>query len=206
MRLDVHRQCNSTALRRDQLLRRAALAGGALLVPAARAGPAGAAAPTDNDLAYLRVLVAAELLAADFEGKALASARLGHRSKTTTKKMAADDRAHYAKLAELLTAAGQPPAAAGDIDFTYPRGSFASQPSILKVGAEIKSLLLGTYLGAVENVETPELRLPVGQIAANEAQHAAAFAALRGRAVIGRAFAPVLQIDAASAALDRFES
>lgn len=206
MRLDVHGQCGGTTLRRDQLLRRAALAGGALLVPAVLAGPAGAATPTDNDLAYMRLLVAAELLAADFQRKALANARLSHRPKTTIKKMAADDRAHYAKLAELLTAAGQPPATAGDIDFSYPRGSFASQASILKVGAEIKSLLLGTYLGAVENVETAELRLPVGQIAANEAQHAAALAALRGRAVIGRAFAPVLQIDAASAALDRFES
>jgi hypothetical protein len=206
MRLDVHGQCSGTSLRRDQLLRRAALAGGALLVPAALAGPAGAATPTDNDLAYVRLLVAAELLAADFQKKALASGRLASRPKTTMEKMAADDRAHYATLAELLRAAGQPPATAADIDFSYPRRSFASQPSTLKVGAEIKSLLLGTYLGAVENVETAPLRLPVGQIAANEAQHAAALAALRGRAVIGRAFAPVLQIDAASAALDRFES
>jgi hypothetical protein len=55
-------------------------------------------------------------------------------------------------------------------------------------------------------MEAPELRLSLGQIAANEAQHAGAVAALRGRNVIGRAFAPSLQIDAASAALDRFES
>ena len=66
--------------------------------------------------------------------------------------------------------------------------------------------MLGSYLGAVENVEAPELRLSIGQIAANEAQHTGALAALRGRTVIGGAFAPVLQIDAASAALDRYES
>ncbi len=170
------------------------------------AGRAEAASRTDNDLAYLRLLVAAELLAADSQAKALASAKLNRRSRTVIKKMAADEKAHYAKLAQLLTAAGQPPPSAGEIDFSYPKGSFASQPSILKLVAEIENLVLGAYLGAVENVETAELRLSIGQIAANEAQHAGALAALRGHAVIGRAFARFLQIDAASAALDRFES
>jgi hypothetical protein len=120
--------------------------------------------------------------------------------------MAADEKAHYSRLAQLVTAAGQPPATAADIDFTYPRGSFASQTSVLKLAAEVETLGLGAYVGAIESVETPELRLPIGQIAANEAQHAGALAALRGGAVIGRAFAPSLQIDAASAALGRFES
>jgi demethoxyubiquinone hydroxylase (CLK1/Coq7/Cat5 family) len=207
---EVHGQCQGTSLRRGQLLRRAALAGGAMLLPASAAGvltpPADAATPTDNDLAYLRLLVAGELLAADLQAKALASAKLSRRSKTVLRKMAADEKAHYAKLAQLLTAAGQVPATAGDIDFSYPKGSFVAQPSILKLAAEIENLVLGAYLGAVENVETSDLRLSLGQIAANEAQHAGALAALRGHAVIGRAFAPSLQIDAASAALDRFES
>ena len=170
------------------------------------AGRADAATPPDNDLAYLRVLVAGELLAADLQAKALASTKLSRHARAVISKMAADEKAHYAKLAQLVTAAGQPPATAGDIDFSYPKGSFASQAAILRLAAEVETLVLGAYLGAIENVETPELRLPIGEIAANEAQHAGALAALRGRTVIGRAFAPSLQIDAASAALDRFES
>lgn len=196
-------QCLST---RGELLRRG---GGAIFAGtafAALAGGADAATPSDSDLAYLRLLVAAELLAADFERKALASGKLSRHSRVLIGKMAADDKAHYARLAGLVTAAGQPPASAGDIDFSYPKGSFASQSSMLKLAAEIETVVLGAYLGAVENVETAELRLPIGQIAANEAQHAGALAALRGHSVIGRAFAPSLQIDAASAALDRFES
>ena len=173
---------------------------------AALAGRADAATAPDKDLAYLRLLVAAELLEADFQAKALASGKLSRHSRAVTRKMAADDKSHYARLAQLVTAAGQPPATAGDIDFSYPKGSLASQRSVLKLGTEIETLVLGAYLGAIENVETAELRLPVGQIAANEAQHAGALAGLRGRTVIGRAFAPSLQIDAASAALDRFES
>jgi ferritin-like protein len=170
------------------------------------AGRADAATAPDNDLAYLRLLVAAELLAADVQAKALASGKLSRRSKAVIEKMAADEKMHYSKLADLVTAAGQPPATAGDIDFSYPKGSFASQASALKLAGEIEAVVLGAYLGAIENVATGGLRLPIGQIAANEAQHVGALASLRGRTVIGRAFAPSLQIDAASAALDRFES
>jgi hypothetical protein len=199
----------SATLSRAQLLRRGAIGTGVVVSGsafAAFAGRADAAAPSDNDLAYLRLLLAAELLAADFQARALASGKLSRRARAVIRKLAADEKAHYARLAQLVTGAGQVPASAGDIDFSYPKGSFASQAQVLKLAAQIETLALGAYLGAVENVETPELRLSIGQIAANEAQHAGALAVLRGGSVIGRAFAPSLQIDAASAALDRFES
>jgi hypothetical protein len=197
------------SLSRVQLLRRGALGGGAVLsgsVFAALAGRADAATVPDNDLAYLRLLVAAELLAADFQTRALVSGKLSRRSRAVIRKMAADEKAHYSALARLVTGAGQIPATAGDIDFAYPKGSFASESAVVKLAAEIETLVLGAYLGSIENVETGELRLPIGQIAANEAQHASALASLRGRTVIGRAFPASLRIDAASAALDRFES
>jgi demethoxyubiquinone hydroxylase (CLK1/Coq7/Cat5 family) len=202
----MSRRCHGTTLSRGQLLRRGAVGSGAVLAGSLFASRADAAVPSDKDFAYLRVLVAAELLAADFHGTSLASGKLSRHARAVVRKMAADDKAHYARLAQLVTAAGQAPATAGDIDFSYPKGSFASQASVLRLAAEIESVVLGAYLGAIENMEAPELRLSLGQIAANEAQHAGAVAALRGRNVIGRAFAPSLQIDAASAALDRFES
>jgi hypothetical protein len=186
------------------------MGGGALVLSssavAALAGRATAAAFPDTDLSYLRLLIGAELLAADFQAQALSSGKLSRQASTVVRKLAADEKAHYAGLAQLLTAAGQVPATADDIDFAYPKGSFASSASILKLAAEIETLVLGTYLAAIENVQTPELRLPIGQIAANEAQHVGAVAVLAGRNAIGRAFAPSLAIDAASAALDRYES
>jgi hypothetical protein len=51
-----------------------------------------------------------------------------------------------------------------------------------------------------------ELRLPIGQIAANEAQHLSAIAPLIGRKQVGRAFPQALAISAASDQLDAFES
>jgi hypothetical protein len=55
-------------------------------------------------------------------------------------------------------------------------------------------------------VQTPEIRLPLGQIAANEAQHLSTLAAPLGRPTIGHAFAPSYSIDDVSTALDRYES
>jgi hypothetical protein len=196
---------------RAELLRRGAVGGGALLVSASGmaglAGTASAAAPPDGDLAYLRLLIAAELLAIDFQTHALASHKLRHDGAAALiRKMRADENAHYTKLAAAMTAAAQTPATSADIDFTYPKGSFRSQDSILKLAERLERLMVGAYLGAVENVETPDLRLSIGQIAANEAQHEGALAALAGRSVIGKAFAPAMPMGAVSDALDGYES
>jgi hypothetical protein len=190
-------------------LRSGAVGGGAVLsgsVFGTFAERADAATVPDSDLSYLRLLVAAELLEADFQRLALKSGKLNLHSEAVIKKMAADERAHYEALAGLMTDAGQIPASAGDIDFSYPKGTLASWSSVAKVASQIETIVLGSYLGSVENVQTQTLRLPIGRIAANEAQHVGALAGLRGRTVIGRAFAPALQIEAASAALDKFES
>ena len=120
---------------RAELLRRGAVGGGALLVSAsgfsAFAGTASADAPPAADLAYLRLLIAAELLGIDFQTHALASRKLHTKGAAALiKRMRADETAHYARLAAVLTAAGQTPATSADIDFSYPEGSFRSRASI----------------------------------------------------------------------------
>jgi len=196
-------------LSRAALVRRGAAGGMALVAGSVWGGAAQAASgatPPDGDLAYLRLLIAAELLEADFEAEVIASGKLDAGGSSVLRQMAADDKAHYAGLASLIAGAGQTPATAADIDFAYPNGTFATAASIVKQAVMLEQLLLGAYLGAVENVQTPRLRLPLGQIAANEAQHTGALATLAGRPVIGPAFAPSLQIGAVSDALDAFES
>ena len=181
---------------------RSGFAGGALLLtPALARG----AAP-DSDAAYLRLLIGVELLLGDFYGRALRSGRLDSGGATLLRQLRRDERAHYNGLAALVTSLGQTPATAGDIDFGYPAGALASQRQILKHCAQLEALALGAYLGAAASVQTQQLRLPIGQIAANEAQHASALAQARGGNPVGRAFAPSLRIDAVSAALDAYES
>jgi len=167
---------------------------------------AHAAVVPDSDLAYLRLLAAAELLKADFQTAARRSPQLPPRPRALLARFHADDKAHYDALATLTKAAGQPPPAAGDIDFSYPVRTFATARSTLELAVELTTLTLGGYLGAIEGVQTASVRLPLGQIAANEAQQLGALRGAAGRAAVGQAFASALSIDAVSARLDRFES
>ena len=201
----------TTGLSRAAFLRRGAVGGGALLVGGsgvlALSGAAGAATPPDFDLAYVRLLIAAELLALDFQATALAAGKLHHPSATSViRRMRADEKAHYDLLAAVLTSAGQTPATAADIDFSYPKESFRSHSSILALGMRLERVMIAAYLGAVEAVATPKLRLSIGKIAANEAQHESALAALAGRPVIGKPLGPELDMASVSDVLDEFES
>jgi len=217
-RLSRHRICTrprtgcsvASTLSRAGLLRRGVQGSTALLVSgsalAVLAGTASADALPDGDLAYLRLLIGIELLAVDYQATALASGKLVAASAASFRQMLANENAHYGGLANLMTIAGQTPATAGDINFSYPKGSFASEDAIVKLAASLEELTLGAYLGAVEGVQTASLRLPIGQIAANEAQHVSAVVLLAGRRPIGPAFAPSLSIGAVSSALDAFES
>ena len=199
-----------TVLSRAELLRRG-IGGGAMLAAsgagfAAFARPAAALTVPDGDVAYLRLLVAAELLKADFHTQALASGKLAAAAARAVKQMQADDNAHYAGLVVLMNEAAQPPATADDIDFSYPAKSFGTQASIFALALKLATISLGSYLGALEDVSIPQLRLPIAQIAANEAQHVSAASQLLGKPMIGRPFAPSLSIDAASTALGAYES
>ena len=197
-------------LTRAAVLRRGAIAGGALAVggvgTAVLAAPAGAMTFPDSDLANLRLLVGAELLALDYQGQALSSGLLSTEAAALFKQAVADDTAHYSGLVDLLGKGNVVAATSDDIDFSYPKGSFDSEAAIVKLADQIETLALGAYLGALQNLQTP-LAPPAGR--PDRRQRGAArraLAALAGRPVIGRAFAPALQIDAVSAALERYES
>jgi Ferritin-like domain len=198
----------SHGLSRGALIRRGALGGAGVLGSSVGlvAAPTAAAAIPDGDLAYLRVLLALELLLAEYEGQALSSGKLGRRSTALMQQLRRDDLAHAAGLSDLLSGAGQTPTTADDIDFSYPRQGFSSQGAIVKLGWSLSRLAVGGYLGAVEKLETSQLRGPIAQIAANEAQHLSALAQLQGRPLVGKAFAASLSIDAVSAELERYES
>ena len=140
-----------------------------------------AAVLPEGDLAYLRLLVGVELLTLDYASRHHGFAQLH-----------ADDTAHYNGLVDLLGRSGVVAATAGDVDFAYPKGTTMTR---------LKTLAVGAYAGALENVQSPSIRLPLAQILVNEAQQLSTL-----RRGVGRAFGPALTIDAVSAALDEYES
>jgi hypothetical protein len=170
---------------------------GALAAPAR-------AATSDNDLAYARLLVALELLTLDFYSQALRSGKVT--SGLELRRARAAERQHYDHVAAVLTDVGQVPATAQDIDFSYPRGSFDSWPSIARLGVRLESLSMGAYLGAVRALQTPEFRNHAARAAASEAQHLSVFSGAIGGRRVGPPLPPTLPIDRVSDALDEYTS
>jgi Ferritin-like domain len=166
------------------------------------AGRASAAVP-DGDLAYARLLVALELLSLDFYTRAIGA---GGGSQLELRRARAAERRHYDVVAAVLTAAGQVPATAQDIDFSYPRGSFTSSAAIARLGVRLESLALGAYLGAVRSLQTPLYREHAARAAASEGQHLSVFAGAVGGRRLGPPLPAALSIDHVSDALDAYTS
>jgi hypothetical protein len=170
----------------------------------ALAGTAAADPISDNDLAYARLLVGAELLTIDFYGRALAAQRHGRVGRKYMRVALADENAHYHSVAAILTGAGLPAATADDFDFAYPSGSFASRGSIARLGRRLETLVLGAYLGAVGGFQTQSLVQPLSRVAASEAQHLSLWGLQLGGHPSSVAFPAPLTIDQASNAMDAY--
>lgn len=186
------------------------LGGGALLASASGLGALAPSAFADTapagDLAYLRLLIAAELLAADFYGHAIAHHDLEQQYAARASRIAADEADHYALLAAFMTDAGQTPATADDIDFAYPAAVFKSTNAVLQFAQKLEHVLVGAYVGALANVQTPEYRQTMAQILSNEARHQSALAGLQGRPLVGGLLPAAIGMDQVSGFLDRYES
>jgi hypothetical protein len=197
-------------LSRTELLARGGKGVAVLLAGSTLGGLAAEAAHadalSDGDLAYARLFVTVELLALDFYRQAIASKRFGSGALEELRRARADERRHYESAAAILVSAGQVPATAAEIDFSYPSGSFASRGSIAKLGIRLESMALGGYLGAVEGFETNTLKQRAARAAASESQHLSVFAAEVGGRRIGAAFPRPLTLDRVSGVLDTYTS
>jgi hypothetical protein len=191
-----------TIVNRAHLLR----SSGALLLGAGVLPSLAVAAPPDADLANLRLVIATELLKIDFATHALASGKAPGATAALLRQAKADDTAHYHGLASLFTGAGQIPATADDIDFSYPARSFASPQAIVKLAWTLGSLAVGAYNGVLVTTQSPRFRTALAQIAANEAQQRSSIQWLLGKPIVGPAFGPTLSADEVTTALDLYES
>jgi hypothetical protein len=195
---------------RGQLFSRGAKGGAALLVAGTSlvqfVDSAAADPLSTTDLAYGRLLVGAELLASDFYTQAIAASNSSSSVMKYLKRASANEQEHYQSVAGILSGAGVTPAVSSDIDFTYPKGAFASQASILKLAQQLETIMLGTYLGAVGGMQSSAFKQGLAQIAASEAQHLSYMWTRNGRKAFDVAFPPALTIDQASSAMDAFTS
>jgi hypothetical protein len=195
-------------LTRAQLLARGAKGGAAVLVGGAVLGPLAEEAAADPipaaDIAYVRLLVGAELLGSDFYQQAIAASTTNAAMTNRLKRAYFNEQEHYQSVAGIVSGTGNVPATSQDIDFTYPKGSFDSQASIAKLALQLENIMLGAYLGAIGAITTNSFKTGLAQIAACEAQHQSYFSSATGGKIFNLSFPPALTIDQASNALDAF--
>jgi rubrerythrin len=205
----MHRLCHGNSLlTRGDLLARSArvtalgLGAGALLAaPTARAanGPL-----PDLDLALARLAIGSELLAITFYTAAIESKRFKDDDLRSLQRARFNEDEHLTAVSQILSGAGETPETADDFDFAFPAGAFRSRESIARLGVQLETAALGTYLGAVDEFASPDLKTTAARIAASEAQHLSAFSRIASGRAVGISFPAPLDYETASAALDPF--
>jgi rubrerythrin len=144
----------------------ALVVGGSILGVAA--GPALGQATGDVDIAKLAAT--AELLAIDVYTRAIDTGLFEADVLAYMEAARQNEQDHYDALAGVLGSE-----APSGLEFKYPNGTFASAKSIASTGAALETAFVGAYLGAVEALESNDLKAVAGQIGANEAQHLTTF-------------------------------
>lgn len=198
----------SARLSRAELLSSGARRGAALLVAGSAFGAlteTAAAEPlSDNDLAFARLLVGAELLSIDFYVRALEAGRFGTVGRKYLRNTFSNEVDHYRSVSAILSGAGYVPATGDDFEFSYPARVFKSRLSIARLGRDLETLFLGSYLGAVAAMQTQALVQPLARIAASEAQHLSLWGYELGGRPASAAFPAPYTIDQVSAAMDQY--
>jgi Ferritin-like domain len=193
---------------REELLRRGVRGGAVLAVAGTALGvlaeSASAAPLSTDDLAYARLLVGVELLASNFYSQAIAASNASSSVMEYLKRAYFNEQEHYQSVTGILSGSGNTPAVSGDVTFSYPSGTFASEEAIVKGAVALEGSVLGTYLGAVGNMDTDIFNTGFAQIAACEAQHLSYFTSRMGGKAFNLSFPPALTMQQASDAMDAY--
>ncbi len=192
----------TVSISRADLLRQGARGGVALVAAGSAVAVLAESASADAlpvmDLAYARLLVAAELLASDFYQQAIAASNTSAAVTKYLKRAYLNEQEHYQSVAGIISGSLNTPAVSGDFDFSYPDGTFDSEGSILKFAVTLENMVLSTYLGAIGGIVTNSFKQGLAQIAACEAQHCSYVQTKTGGRTFDLSFPAALNIQDAS--------
>lgn len=172
------------------------VAGGSLLAYTA----SSARAQASGDVEIAKLAATAELLGIDFYAKAIKSGKFKADQLAYLQAAMENEQAHYDFLAGAI-GSGAPKG----VKFKYPAGTFATAKSIAGTGVALEGAFVGAYLGAVEALESVDLKAAAAQVGANEAQHLTTFTRLEaGMLVPNPAFPESITAKQALAAVTPF--
>ena len=175
----------------------AAVAGGGGL--AWLAAPA-AAAPTEQDLAWVRFAITAEAVAVAFYARARRVGGWSGDERRTLERATAAQVAHRNAFRKALVDLNEPVIDPADIEVELPDAGFASRTAAITLGRRLEALLLHGYLGALTTITDSAVRRLFAQAAASESAQLTWLTGLQGR-VPTDPFPSVHGIDTAAEAL-----
>src|SRR5262245_48509745 len=159
-----------------------------------------ATAATDDEVAYANFGLAAAYLAADYYARALDAGVL--EAGRTLRSGRSASLAQARALTDLITGAGDTPAAAEDFEFAWPDNAFATAASTLRTGLDVLRPTLGAYQSAASSVIMPSYRVLYASLGASLGQQIGALAGPTGERA--EPFPPAMDLEAASAALESY--
>ena len=162
-----------------------------------------ASAVTDEDLAFANFGAAGELLLKDFYSKALEARLLRGPGYRILRQGRAAAAGHARALSALLEGAGDTAPAEEDFAFAWPARTFRTSGSLLDTALGVLRALQGSYETGAVSATASSYRVLYSSLAASAGQQIGAFTALSGKAEL-HPFPVALELEAASAALDRY--
>ena len=166
------------------------------------AGPwlEGAAAATEDDLAFANFGAATELLLEDFYARALHAKLLAHPRVVVLKRGRVAATWHAKALSELLADAGDAVPDPADFAFDWPSRTFRSAETMVETGVGVLRALRGVYQTAAATASEPTYRVLYVSLAASVSQQIVGL----GGAGSAEPFPVALDIETATDAIERY--
>ncbi len=185
---------------------RGAAAGGAAVAAGGAvawlAAPA-AAAPNEQDLAWVRFAITAEAVSVAYYARARGVGGWTGDERRTLERATATQVVHRNAFRKALVDLNEPVIDPADIEIELPDEAFASRSAAITLGRRIESLLLHGYLGALTTISDSTVRRLFAQVSASESAQLTWLAGLQGR-VITEPFPSVHGIGTAADALAEY--
>jgi Ferritin-like domain len=156
----------TTRVTRSRLLVGAA-AGGAALAAGWPAPPA-AAAPSEQDLAWLRFAVTLEFVSREYYRRARRTGIFRGDEARALERATGAEVAHMNRFRTALTDAGESAIDLADLEVVFPDGAFTTRAAAASLGRRIEALSLHAYLGAVTAIRDEAVRRLFAQVSASE--------------------------------------
>jgi hypothetical protein len=189
-------------MNRRRFLISAASSGVALAGAGVLSAPAAAA--TDDDLAFANFGAATELLLKDFYAKAREAKIFGAQLNDAFAHGGFAATEHITALSSVLEESGQTAPLAEDFEFAWPTGTFTGRKAAATAGQTVVETLLGAYLTGAATSPTSSFRVLYASLAASLGEQRSTLSLARGRHAIGNSFPTALDLETASAAVERF--